>query len=178
MSAPHKRHGFILGYLLFALAILSLVVISTGQMLSKQDNAKWIASAKDRLEDQGNLIFSQLSLCAVLNTSETDTGMAQLYPSGADVNVSDLVCPSTLANIWDGSSGGYAPPVVSGFSQWKYFSSVGAASPTVYFYVTAGDAHGKVVLNGVLKRLGASQATLSQTVSSSDTLKLYVLKPE
>lgn len=168
--------GFILGYLLFALGILSIVTLATSQMIGKQDNAKWIASAKDRIYDQANIIMTQLTSCAMLNAVESEDDIAASYPAGANVPVSSLVCPGTSETLWDTGSGSYMPSKVSGFSDWKYYKWSSGSSATVYFYVTAEDPNGKVVLSNVGRRLGDNQSNLSQTSTTSDTLVVNLLQ--
>ena len=176
MSAPQKRRGFVLGYLLFALAVLSVVTMATSQMIGKQDTAKWIANAKDKIEDQANLIMTQLGSCAMLNSVESDTDIVASYPVGAGVAVSSLACPGTSATIWDTGAGLFMPPKVSGFSDWNYYKWSSGNSATIYFYLSSLDANGKVVLSGVKRRLGDSQASLSSTSTTSDTLVVYLLQ--
>lgn len=169
------REGFVLGYLLFALALLSMLIAASGKLIGTQDNAKWIAMAKDKLEDQANLIMTQITTCAMLNTVASETEIAASYPNGVNVTVSSLICPGTSATIWDGSSGAFMPPVVSGFSDWRYFKFSSGTSATIYFYTTAGDGIGSKVLRRVADRLGTSQTSLTQTSFPNDTLRVVVM---
>ena len=176
MKASQDRKGFVLGYLLFALAVLSAVTLATSQMLGKQDTAKWLANAKDKIEDQANLVMTVLSSCAMLNVMESDTDIAASYPEGAGVLVSDLVCPGTSATIWDTALGSYMPSKVPGFSDWRYSKRSSGSTVSISFYLSSLDDPGKVVLNGVKRRLGDSQASLSSTSTTSDTLVVFLLQ--
>lgn len=178
MKAGSACRGFVVGYLLFALTLLAITVAAVSQIQGKQDTAKWLASSKDKLEEQANTILSQLSTCVIQNTSETDVDVAVAYPAGANVDVSTLTCPATEASLWSGSAGAFAPKTVSGFSSWKYYKASDSTSATVFIYVQAVDLLGKPALRGLHVRFGSEQASLSQTIATSDTLKLHILTPE
>lgn len=168
--------GFILGYVLFALAVLAVTTYATTQLIGKQDNAKWLATIKDKIEDQAVVVMTQLSACATLNEVDSVEDYGASYPDGAGVNVSSLICPGTSATIWDSGAGSYAPPRLSGFSEWKYFKAVSGSSVTVNFYLIADDAQGKLALTSVRRRLGSGQVSLSQTNSLSDTMVVNILQ--
>lgn len=178
MLARGRNRGFVVGYLLFAVGVLAFIVAATGSMMGRHDNAKWIAQSKDKIEDQANLIMTQLMICAMLNTVESETEASASYPEGMGTLVSSLVCPGTSATVWDGSAGTFMPPVVSGFSDWRYFKQASGSSATIYFYATAADAVGATVLKRVGERLGTSQTAMSQTIIPNDTLKVFVISPD
>jgi len=171
-----RTQGFILGYILFALAVLAVTTIATSQMMGKQDAAKWIASSKDKVEDQANVIMTQLAACATLNEVDSVDDYGAAYPTGTHALVSALICPGTSATVWDSGAGSYAPQKISGFSDWRYTKTVAGSSITVYFYVTAQDANGKVVLSHARRRLGEGQVNLSQTTTANDTMVVHIFQ--
>jgi hypothetical protein len=174
--AGSAKQGFVLGYLLFALAILAITTLGISQISGKQDSAKWIAAAKDKVVDQANVIITQLAACATLNEVDSVDDYGAAYPNGSDALMSSLICPGTSATLWDSAAGSFAPNRISGFGEWRYRKSVSGTSVTIYFYITAQDAQGITVLSHAKRRLGATQVNLSQTSAANDTMVVNVLQ--
>lgn len=122
--AEPRRSGFILAYVLFALALLSIVIAGASQMAGNTATQKQIDADVERIVAGARLIRMQLLLCAAIyplganvtlaggtgsiRTSYPVVSMSGVLQTG-NGDASGLVCPGAPAGsqgLWSGSLGG------------------------------------------------------------------------
>jgi hypothetical protein len=198
-----RPHGFILAYLMFALAIAGVVTVGLAQIRSRDVQAEVLTANVDRIVAAVTLIRGQLILCAatypvgavvsVENSLQTVTtefpvlsgpnpGALQARLGGL---ASDMNCPGrpgTSRNVWTGNDGVFFPPGAPGFAPWSYSVHTGGlplrvTKIEISLTSTSGEA-GRAALRRVYLRLLERGGTLGSTVqltNNDDKLTVVLL---
>jgi len=157
------NRGFILGYALTALFLLSLTMALLSRMSSSGNSGRIMASNRDELAQQISLIRSELLACTVSYPGgDNGLGFRAAWPAPpVSTLVADVLCPgnpNTTKSIWDPSAGLHAPRTLQGFTPWSYMHDVSSVRITIS--ATSGGAMSTATLNNVALRFG-SQATVN-----------------
>lgn len=198
-----RRRGFILAYLMFALALAGIVTVGLSQIRSRDVQAEVLAANVERILSTITLIRGQLILCAATypvgavvpveggGTVTTEFPvLSGANASGMEARVgglaSDMQCPGRPAsmprNVWSGNDGVFFPPLPPGFAPWTYSVETGG-NPlrveriTVALNSTSGEA-GRSVLRRVRLRLlerGGQIGSTVQLSANEDTLTVVLL---
>jgi hypothetical protein len=141
-----RPRGFILAYLMFALAIAGVVTVGLAQIRSRDVQAEVLTANVDRIVAAVTVIRGQLILCAatypvgavvpvVANDGTVIGTVTTEFPVLAGPNpgdlrarvnglASDMNCPGrpagTSRNVWAGNDGVFFPPGAPGFGPWSY----------------------------------------------------------
>lgn len=199
-----RPHGFILAYLMFALAIAGVVTVGLAQIRSRDVQAEALTANVDRIVAAVTLIRGQLILCAatypvgavvsVENSTQTVTtefpvlsgpGPGELQARVGGL-ASDMNCPGrpagTSRNVWTGNDGVFFPPGAPGFAPWSYSVYTGGTPLRVTkieisLTSTSGEA-GRAVLRRARLRLlerGGNLGSTVQLTNNDDTLTVVLL---
>lgn len=191
-----KADGFILGYLMFALALAGIVSVGLAQMRSRDVQAEVMAANVERIATAITTIRGQVIMCAATwpvgatvevvggGTVTTEFPVLSLNQDGTgglvtrlDGLASDMQCPGrpsgVTKSVWQGSDGLFFPPAVQGFGDWRY-SVVTSGGRVTQIYITLsstsgerGDAALRRVKQRLLERSGSLASTVSLEASDS-----------
>lgn len=152
--------GFIMGYILFALMVLGIVVAVLGRLNQAEAETKWINDGVIRVKENLQTARVQLITCSAL-LGANDAGGDVEFPPQADPNtptpLADLKCPQgALAPIglFDGSAGVFPPLPPQGFTPYVYVNNFNdfdsdKGVEAVYIETTVSTPPGAVVLNRI-----------------------------
>lgn len=149
---PTSRHakGFIIGYLLFGLSLLSVVTVALVAMNDRQVEARILQEQREDLVTQAQTVRTVILNCALLYPAG-DNGDAQSaiqFPKTPDSGlVTDLVCPGAPTSsgspmtVWQtltrsGAASISPPTKTMGLTAWKYSNGKSAGGQIeVFFYI-------------------------------------------
>lgn len=202
--APRSRSragGFILAYLMFALALAGIVTVGLSQIRSRDLQAEVLAANVERISTAITTIRGQVIMCAatwpvggtvtLLDGTTLMTEFPVLSVDGAGTGLlakedglaSDMQCPgrpSAVKSVWQGSDGVFFPPAVPGFDDWRY-SVVTSGGRVTQIYITLSSTSGErgnAALRRVKQRLLERSGSLGNTVTlenSDSTLKVVLM---
>ena len=184
---PAPARGFIMGYILFALVMLGVVVAALSRIEDSQADAKWVDAALVRLKENIQNSRVQVITCAALVTTDL-TGEAQdatpQYPaSPADGLLGSLVCPQGSLQpmpLFDGSSGVFVPTPPAGFSPYTYVNTFATAAATdpaeVYIQTQSASPFALTAVTRLQKNYSAQELTVTTDESGLVTLRYYIAK--
>jgi len=184
MKRPSRRErGFILGYIMLALALLGLVTALLSRLQDQQAVAQWVERAQATLRDNIQVIHSQIMYCAASNMTE-EAGLVAAMPPSSDPTVGDLLTdvlcfPSGGPGnpLFDGTNTVFAPRPPQGFSDWRYVNSLPTApNGEIYVYTSTSDPNGIAAANRL--RLAIPGDRLQVTNSSGvSTVTFFLRRP-
>ena len=169
-----SQAGFIFGYLLAGIALISLTSYGLAK-INQMSNAKaYLFKTEQTLETQISSIHGVLSTCALMYPSgDNGTGFHKAYPGGSGVSVLNLDCPGSPysnQNLWTGRNGERPPLMPKGMSEWAYTNNA-----TGVFITTT--TNGSTDLNKVAVSLtGKYVSSQINFDSATNTLKYWVIK--
>ena len=166
LSAPRRARGFVLAYVLFAIALISLSIAALSRANTASDAGRKQAEVRDDLVQQAELIRAKLIACS-LNYPAGDNGLGfrLAFPARpTSGEVPDLQCPGApigQTSLWLGNDGIYAPKRLVGLSTWQYAHD--ATSMRISISITSSTPYLTAGMNGAALKFGA-QATVSDGV--------------
>ncbi len=154
------QFGFIVGYVLFGLALVSLVTGAIISMNKNNGDQQLIAQRRQQIIDDAITIRNALINCAHSYPNGWNTDAQAAYPQfpeqASDGGVSNLVCPGAPADplagkitMWtsltrSGSVVSAAPPRRIGMQDWKYVNKLVGGTPQLYIYLEPNSAADRV----------------------------------
>jgi len=178
-----RARGFIMGYILFALVVLGVVVAALSRLQDQQSDAKWVDGALSRLKDNLQNSRVQILTCAALITTGGTSAETQYPPQSDDGLLGSVTCPQgTLApmQLFDGSSGVFTPTPPSGFSPYTYvntFATAEEADPAdVYIETTSASPMAFSALSRLQKSYSAEEMVVTTDSSGVTTMQYYIAK--
>jgi hypothetical protein len=183
-GAVHPARGFILGYILFSLILLGIVVAAIGRMRDDQAGAEWVDRAQATLRSNLQVIRSQVLLCAVTNSSDA-AGLVRSMPLSVSASTGDLLgavaCPGSNQNLFDGSNTVFVPRPPEGFTPWRYVNDPqGNGSPAtrgmIFVYTTTADLNGIAAVNRLSRSFGQAEMTVAAAAGTT-TLTYFLVRP-
>jgi hypothetical protein len=185
VGAPAR--GFIMGYILFALTVLGIVVAVLSRLNDAEAETKWVADGTVRIRENLQNIRVQVMTCSALLGSAEGSGDIVFPPqvsASTPTALQDLECPQgTLAPImlFDGSAGVFLPAPPQGFTPYVYVNTYDTAAPgepaAVYVETSVSSPSGIAVLN----RIGRSASGPDTEVTAAGgvtKLRYYLAKRE
>ena len=163
MTFQAKRHalnaGFITGYVLFGLALVSVVTVMLAMMNRQGNENRVFQQHREHLIADALRIRNVIRLCAMTypggDNGDTQTGDMKFPATGTGL-VSDLTCPGAAPDtstgiekprsIWQqtysGNMAGTAPIQRQGLTPWKYVNRKNSSgTPEVIIFVDARSSH-------------------------------------
>lgn len=189
VRAPAR--GFILGYILFSLIVLGIVVAALSRLNESEAETKWVNEGVVSIKEDLQTARVQILTCsALLSTSplQAEEGFAEIVfpPQPTSPNTLDRVeCPQgNLPSImlFDGSSGVFPPTPPNGFTAYVYVNTFDPEQPNAaaeaYIETTVNTAPGSAVLNRI--QLGAAGPDTEVVVTDAGVtqLRYYLARRE
>lgn len=182
-----SARGFIMGYILFALTVLGIVVAVLSRINDAEAETKWVADGTVRIRENLQNIRVQVMTCSALMGAEEGSGDI-VFPPQVDPDepsaLVDLECPQgTLPPIklFDGSAGVFLPAPPRGFTPYLYTNTYDTAGPDepaeVYVETTVSSPSGAAVLNRIA-RSASGPDTVVSVADGVTTLRYYLAKRE
>lgn len=172
-----RARGFILAYVMYSLALLSVVTVAVSLMRSANDLSAESATQVESVDRAVDTLTLAVLMCATeAPVGAAVAGVATAYPllPGAGAapfafgtgDAADLLCPGfddpTLRPLWSGRDGLFLPQVPPGFGPWRYAIAPCPAAPQVatvqVSLAGAGAATATAVLTRVAQRSPAQRA--------------------
>jgi hypothetical protein len=179
--------GFILGYILFALTVLGIVVAVLSRINEAEAETKWVADGTTRVRENLQNIRVQVVTCSALLGSAEGSGDIVFPPQVSATEPTPLnllKCPQgTLPPIglFDGSAGVFLPSPPQGFTPYLYTNTYDTAGPgeeaAVYVETTASSSSGAAVLNRIARSAAGPDTVVSAT-NGVTKLRYYLAKRE
>jgi hypothetical protein len=179
--------GFIMGYILFALTVLGIVVAVLSRINEAEAETKWVADGTVRVRENLQNIRVQVMTCSALMGAEEGSGEIVFPPqvsTSTPTPLQDLECPQgTLPPVmlFDGSAGVFLPSPPQGFAPYRYtntYDTAPASSPAaVYVETSSSSPSGAAVLNRIA-RSASGPDTVVTTANGVTTLRYYLAKRE
>ena len=193
-AQPAGSSGFILAYVMFSLAVLSIVVTGLSYLAYSGVIERQIASDVDRIVAGARLVRMQVLLCAATypkgasvtlsgGTGSVSTSYPVLSGQGGALrtgsgDAAGLMCPGAPAaaqGLWSsnlGASGAFYPQPPAGFGNWNY--AIGDDGLTVDLTInqTVGGASA-----AALRRAALQLASAASYSESSGTLSMPLARP-
>lgn len=185
-ARPFRRaRGFLMAYLLFALALAGVVTVGLSQMRNTDVQAQLVTANVERLMSAISTIRGQVIVCAatypvggsvtVPTVGTLVTEFPVLAESGGALvtgsgDASAMQCPgapSGMRSMWSGRDGIFFPPPVTGFQPWQY-TVTASGSPLRITSITlsltnAGGSDGMATLRRVLQRSPGGTVSLNES---------------
>jgi hypothetical protein len=179
--------GFIMGYILFALTVLGIVVAVLSRINDAEAETKWVADGTIRVRENLQNIRVQVITCSALLGSSEGSGDIVFPPQASPTEPTPLnllKCPQgTLSPIglFDGSAGVFLPAPPQGFTPYLYTNTYDTAAPgaeaAVYVETTVSSPTGAAVLNRIA-RSASGPDTVVTTAAGVTRLRYYLAKRE
>lgn len=185
LRAPAR--GFILGYILFSLILLGVVVATISRLNDAETDARWVDAGLVRVKENLQNIRVQVLTCSAL-LGATDGAVAISFPpqklATEPTLLFDLECPQGTEppiRLFDGSAGVFLPTPPQGFTAYKYTNTYDTAAADaaaeVYVETTTDSSQGAAVLNRLL--IGSAGPDTEVTTTAGVTkLRYYLAKRE
>jgi len=177
--------GFIMGYILFALLVLGIVVAVLSRINEAEAETKWVADNLVRVRENLQNIRVQVMTCSAILGAEEGGGDIAFPPqktAGTATPLNELECPQgTLPPIrlFDGSSGVFLPAPPQGFTPYLYVNTYDTAAPTAAAAVYVESIVSTPSALAVLARLDRSAPGPETEVITADgvtKLRYYLAK--
>jgi hypothetical protein len=175
--------GFILGYILFSLIVLGIVVAVLSRINDSEAQTKWVNDGVVRVKENLQTIRVQIVTCSAL-LGTTGTGDIEFPPqvtAGTPTPLGDLQCPQGNlgpVGLFDGSAGVFLPEPPRGFTPYVYVNNFNAFSSAtgpeaVWVETTVATSPGEAVLNRI--DISATGPETEVTTTNGVTrLRLYL----
>jgi len=172
-EAPARsQRGFVLGYLLFAIAIMVAITAMAVRSKDAMGSGQQMADTRDRVLQQAMLIQGKVVACTVeFPGGDNGLGFRSAFPAQAPSQLArDIECPGapTPKAVWNGMDGIYLPPPAVGMAEWKYLHD--ATSVRLVLVSSDPSTTATAALTNVAKRLG----TQASYVLATNTLTVVV----
>ena len=158
MKPRKQSRGFIMSYVLVALALLSLSVAVVARMSGKAADGKRMADIQDEVMSQAGLIRAKLISCMVSYPGGDPTTHDPLpATTSSGTVVSTLNCPgdpNASQALWKSAEGIYAPRSLTGMSNWVFVHNTASAA-SISITATSGGNATVAALNNAALRFGA-----------------------
>lgn len=130
-----SQRGFVLAYVLFSLALLSLVTVGVSRLRSANDQSEVIAQDVSRIDHDIDLLTLAVSVCATeAPLGATVDSVNTAYPVLPDpsapgalafgaADATEMRCPGlpvAAQPMWTGRDGVFYPTPPPGFGPWRY----------------------------------------------------------
>ena len=178
--------GFIMGYILFALTVLGIVVAVLSRINEAEAETKWVNDGVIRVRENLQTVRIQLITCSAL-LGANDGGGDVEFPPQADPEtptpLATLQCPQgtePAIGLFDGSSGVFPPTPPRGFTPYVYINNFNDYDPdngeeAVWVETTVATPPGAAVLNRV--RLTAAGPDTEVTTAQGVTrLRFFIAR--
>lgn len=181
-GARARGRGFILGYIMFALILLGVVVAAMSRMRDEQAGAEWVDRAQGTLRNNVQVIRTQVLLCAVTNSSDAAGLVTAMPQSDDDVNgdlLDSVQCPGAGNKLFDGTNTVFLPRPPQGFAAWRYVNAIGGGGPTdgqIFVFTSTSDPNGVAAINRLSKTFGVDEMAVS-SASGTTRLTYFLRKP-
>jgi hypothetical protein len=191
-----RLRGFILAYLMFALALAAISAMGVAQIRSRNVQAEAVAANVGRTLDAITAIRGQMQYCATAYPSgasvqvdggPTDTVTTEypVLPGSApgtlrtgDGLASDMQCPGRpegLRSLWTGSDGVFFPPEIPGLGPWSYkVSASGSPLRVTRITISLTNTDGEPG-RSMLRRVQLRAAGVVELTDGGDTLTVVLL---
>lgn len=147
MKKVNHGNGFVTGYVLFGIALLSVVISGIASMRNRDAESRLISTQRDAIIQDALTIRNALLQCGALfpagRNNDANTG-APAFPATGNGMVSDLTCPGSPATgdtLWttltrSGSISLNAPPQRIGMTRWQYANTrLSDGRADVFFFI-------------------------------------------
>jgi hypothetical protein len=181
VGAPAR--GFIMGYILFALTVLGIVVAVLSRINEAEAETKWVADGVVRVRENLQNIRVQVMTCsAILGVSEGsgDIVFPPQKTSTEPTPLNQLECPQGTLDpirLFDGSAGVFNPEPPQGFTAYQYVNTyetaAANAAAAVYVETSVSSVSGAAVL-ARLDRSAPGPDTVVTTSNGVTTLRYYL----
>lgn len=173
-----------MGYILFALVLIGVVVAAMNRLSDTQADVKWVDDALVRLKENFQNTRVQVITCAAIITSGASTDAQTQYPPQPENNLlSNVTCPQGTASpmkLFDGSSGVFVPTPPSGFTPYVYvnsFPTAGASGDAaVYVESTTRSPLAQSALQRLQKTYSSQELEVTTDAAGVTTMKFYIAK--
>ncbi len=185
VGVGRPARGFILGYILFSLILLGIVVAAIVRMRDDQAGAEWVDRAQATLRGNLQVIRSQVLLCAVASNSPT-AGLVASMPLSVSTTAGDLLgavaCPSTSQNLFDGSNTVFVPRPPEGFTPWRYVNNLQgngglATAGQIFVYTTTADPNGVAAVNRLRRSFDPLEMAVTTDAAGVTELRYILVRP-
>lgn len=166
-AARVRQSGFMVGYFLLVISLLSVSVWAFSNMFDANAELKWIKANTDLIYDQSLLIRKEVIACGTLfpegvNNDPNSLPNYKKYP-GSALTLSSAECPGapvSLKYVLAGRDGNFLRQLPSDFSAWSYQN--GSAGLTTI--LQASTPRAAEVLGRVANRFGVAEASRNGNV--------------
>ncbi|ABM97190.1 hypothetical protein [Methylibium petroleiphilum] len=170
-----SQDGFVAAYLLFAIALFSLVAWAASQMIDANSQLRWISTTADSIYEQAQLTRKVVIDCgttypAGVNGDAQSLSYYKKYPGG-NASLSSIQCPGAPAgqqSLLSGRDGVFLGKLSPDFTAWSYSNN----SAGITISLRATSSRGVEALARVSRRIGSTESILS-----GDQLTFIVAAP-
>lgn len=167
-TTGRQQRGFVLGYALFGLLLISLTIGAAARMNRSSDNGQRMAQSRDEIVQQASLIRSKLIACAIQYPGGNNgLGYRAQFPAAPGTGaVADVLCPgnpSVNKTIWTAADGSFVPRQMSGFSTWSFAHD--ATSMRISITATGSTSYTTAALTNAALKFGAQASLVGSTLT-------------
>ena len=179
--------GFIMGYILFALTVLGIVLAVLSRINEAEAETKWVNDGVIRVRENLQNIRVQIVTCSALLGSSaggaTDIEFPPQPNPAVPAPLDQLQCPQGNLDpigLFDGSAGVFLPTPPRGFTPYVYVNNFNDHDPArgpdaVFVDTTIDTPSGAAVLNRI--RLGAAGPDIEVTANQGVTrLRFFIAR--
>ena len=176
--------GFIMGYILFALMVLGIVVAVLSRINEAEVETKWVNDGVIRIKENMQNIRVQVITCSALlgaGDGATDIAFPPEATAGTPTPLAELECPQgaePAIGLFDGSAGVFPPTPPRGFTPFVYINNFNIydedrGPEAVWVETTVSSPSGAAVLNRI--QFGASGPDIEvATVAGVTRLRFFL----
>jgi hypothetical protein len=176
--------GFIMGYILFALMVLGIVVAVLSRINEAEAETKWVNDGVIRIKENLQNVRVQVITCSALlgaGDGATDIAFPPEATAGTPTPLAELECPQgaePAIGLFDGSAGVFPPTPPRGFTPFVYINNFNIydedrGPEAVWVETTVSSPSGAAVLNRI--QFGASGPDIEvATVAGVTRLRFFL----
>jgi hypothetical protein len=176
--------GFIMGYILFALMVLGIVVAVLSRINEAEAETKWVNDGVIRIKENLQNVRVQVITCSALLGAvdgATDISFPPEATAGTPTPLAELECPQgtePAIGLFDGSAGVFPPTPPRGFTPFVYINNFNIydedrGPEAVWVETTVSSPSGAAVLNRI--QFGASGPDIEvATVAGVTRLRFFL----
>jgi len=184
-GAPAR--GFILGYILFALTVLGIVVAVLSRINEAEAETKWVNDGVIRIREDLKTIRIQLITCSALLGANDGGGDVEFPPqavAGTPTPLATLQCPQgaePAIGLFDGSSGVFPPRPPRGFQPYVYFNNFNDfdsdnGEEAVWVETSVASPSGAAVLNRINLTAAGPDTEVTTLQDGSVRLRFFIAR--
>ena len=185
VRAPAR--GFIMGYILFALTVLGIVVAVLSRINEAEAETKWVNDGVIRIRENLQTVRIQLITCSALLGASDGSGDV-MFPPQADPDtptpLATLQCPQgtePAIGLFDGSSGVFPPAPPRGFTPFVYINNFNDYDPdngeeAVWVETSVSTSPGAAVLNRVRLTAAGPDTEITTLGDGSTRLRFFIAR--